>query len=187
MTTHPDTAKPARTLLTRALTPLLVVVAVVTVILETTVWRWLTALGRVLGRFAFFARLERLVERLSPAAVVAVFVLPFVPIIPLLKIGEFWLIRHHHFVWAAIVIVGTKVVGAAFSTRVFAVARPKMLQVSWFARAYWGMVRLLDIGHRTLEALPGWTAARALARRVHDTGRRVVAGLDGAMRRVRDS
>ena len=82
------------------LTPFLVVVAVIVVVLEATLWRWLTALGQVLGRFAFFAQLERLVERLSPGAVVAVFALPFVPIIPLLKVGEIWLIRHHHDAYA---------------------------------------------------------------------------------------
>jgi hypothetical protein len=181
-------------LLQRALTPLLVVLAVIFVVLETTVWRGLTALGRVLGRFAFFARLERLVERLSPGAVVAVFVLPFVPIIPLLKFVEIWLILHHHFVWAAVAIVGVKVAGAAFSTRIFAIARPKMLQVRWFARLYAGTTWLLDRGHRALEALPGWAMTRTAMRRVHATARDAVRGLGGflqgrpfvaAVRRVR--
>jgi hypothetical protein len=185
-----DSPKPAPSLAQRLLTPLLVVVALVVVLLETTVWRWLTALGRVLGRLAFFAWLERLVGRLSPNAVVAVFVLPFIPIIPLLKFSEFWLIRHHHFVWAAIVIVGTKVVGAAFSTRVFAIARPKMLQVAWFARLYGGVTRLLDIGHRALEALPGWAIARRLGHRAHVAAGRALAGLvavlTGAVRRLRN-
>jgi len=54
--------------------------------------------------------------------VVAIVVAPFVAIIPLLKLGEFWLIAHHHYVWAAVVIVGSKVVGAALATRIFTMA-----------------------------------------------------------------
>src|SRR3954451_5358301 len=128
MPTHPGPVTPVWRLVRRAANPLLIAVAIVVVVLEATVWRWLTALGRLLGLLAVFAMLERLVERLSPGAVVAVFALPFVPIIPLLKLGELWLIRHHHFFWAAMVVAGAKILGAAFSTRVYAIARPKMLQ-----------------------------------------------------------
>lgn len=174
MATHPEPANQTRRRVQRALTPLLAVVAIIVVLLEATVWRWLTALGQVLARLAIFAALERLVERLSPGAVVAVFVVPFIPIIPLLKLGELWLIQHHHFVWAAIVIAGTKVVGAAFSTRVFAIARPKMLQIHWFARLYTGTVWLLDLGHQALERLPGWAATRTIARRLLQVARSAV-------------
>lgn len=184
MATQPEPEPPAGhrptgRRLQRALTPLFVAVAIVVVLLEATVWRWLTALGRVLARLAVFAALERLVERLSPGAVVAVFVLPFIPIIPLLKLGELWLIRHHHFVWAAIVIAGAKVVGAAFSTRVFAIARPKMLQIRWFARLYGGTVWLAELGHQTLERLPGWAATRAAGRRLMQLARSAVSAAGG--------
>ncbi|CAH2601334.1 conserved membrane protein of unknown function [Rhodovastum atsumiense] len=182
MVRHFTTGSPSGHLLRRALSPLLVAVAVVIVLLEATVWRWLTALGRVLGRFAVFTALERLVARLSPGAVVAVFVLPFIPIVPLLKFGELWLIRHHHFVWAAIVIIGAKVVGAAFSTRVFAIARPKMLQVRWFARCDATVAQLLDLGHQALERLPGWRAAREYGHRLHLRARGAVLA---AWRRLR--
>ena len=140
-------------------------VALVAVLLETTVWRWLTALGRLFARLPFFAWLERLIERLSPGWVVAVFVVPFIPLVPLIKIGELWLIRNHHFVWAAVVIVGAKVVGVAFSTRVFAVAKPKMLQVRWFAAAYGWVTGLIDLGHRWLDGVPAYVTAREAVRR----------------------
>lgn len=148
----------------RWLRPLALVVALPLVLLEVTLWAWLTALGRLLGRLPLFAWLEALVARLSPNAVVAVFVVPFIPAIPLLKFGELWLLREGHFIWAAVVIIGAKVVGAAFSTRVFAIARPKMMQVAWFARAYGVVMGLVELGHRMLEALPGWVAARAAVR-----------------------
>ena len=96
-----------------------------------------------MARLSFFAALERLIERPSPTAVVALFVLPFIPIIPLLKLAELWLASATTIsVWAAIVIVAAKVAGAAFSTRIFAIARPKLLQVLWFARAYGGAIAL---------------------------------------------
>ncbi|MBS7792978.1 hypothetical protein KTR66_23535 [Roseococcus sp. SDR] len=144
----------------RWLRPLALMVALPLAVLEVTLWAWLTSLGRLLGRLPLFAWLERLVARMSPNAVVVVFVLPFIPAIPLLKFGELWLLREGHFIWAAVVILGAKVVGAAFSTRVFAIAKPKMMQVAWFARGYALVTGLVEMGHRALEALPGWVAAR---------------------------
>ncbi len=143
------------------LTPLLFLLAAVLLLLEATVWRWLNALGGLLARLPVFAALERLVQRLSPGAVVAVFVLPFVPIIPLLKLGELWLIQQHHYIAAAFVIIGAKVLGAAFSTRVFAIAKPKLLQVRWFAWLYGKVTALLEAAHRALDAIPAWVALRA--------------------------
>ena len=116
-------------------------------------------------------------DRLSPNWVVAIFVAPFIPLIPTLKLGEFWLIAHHHDVWAALMILGTKVLGAAFATRLFAIARPKMLQLRWFAWAYGWVVWLLDLGHRILEAIPAWRAARQAVRQA-------IAATRAALRRL---
>jgi hypothetical protein len=159
-------------LLRRLAAPFLFGVALIGVLVEATVWRWLDALGRRLARLRLFAALERLVERLSPNATVAIFVLPWVPIVPLLKLGELWLIRHRHFVWATVVIVGVKLVGAAFSTRLFAIARPKLMQVRWFARTHGWVERQLALGHALLEGWPAWVRLRSLARRLRDALRR---------------
>ena len=163
----------------RRLAPLVTLAAVLAVILDVTLWRWLTMLGRRLSHFAIFTRLERMVDRLSPNWVVAIFVAPFIPLIPILKLGEFWLIAHHHYVWAALMILGTKVPGAAFATRVFAIARPKMLQVRWFAWAYGRVVWLLDLGHRTLEAIPAWRATRKAVRQAMQATRAALRRLWG--------
>jgi len=144
--------------------PFIVTLAVLLVVLDATLWRWLTWLGARLGRLGLFAWLERVVERLTPRMVILVFVLPFVPIIPLLKLGEFWLLAHHHYVAAVLLVIGGKVVGAAFSTRVFAIARPKMLQVRWFATAYGWVSGMLERGHAVLESIPAWVATRAAMR-----------------------
>lgn len=176
-------ATPRHGLGRRLLTPIALVLAAVMVLLEVTLWAWLSELGRLLARLPLFAALERLVARLSPGAVIAIFVLPFIPIIPLLKLGELWLLREGHFIWAAIVILGTKVVGAAFSTRVFAIAKPKMMQVTWFAWAYGGAIRALELGHRTLEAIPAWVAARALVRATLARARGSVGRVFAAARR----
>jgi hypothetical protein len=148
----------------RWLRPLALAVALPLALLEVTLWAWLSALGAQLARLPVFAWLERLVARMSPGAVIIVFVLPFIPAIPLLKLGELWLLREGHFIWAAVVIIGAKVVGAAFSTRVFAIAKPKMMQVAWFARAYGVVVGLVEMGHALLESLPVWVAARRAVR-----------------------
>jgi hypothetical protein len=164
--------------------------AVVVVLFEATVWRWLTALGDVLSRLAFFAALERLVDRLSPRAVVVVFVLPFLAFIPLLKLGELWLFLHGHLVLGVLLLVAAKVVGVAFSARLFAIARPKMLQVPAFAWGYGHMLRLLDYCHALLERVPAWIAARAFLHRVGAAGHALIgagwrflcSGMGGAAR-----
>lgn len=152
---------------------LLLPVALFAVLLEATLWRWLAAIGAQLARLPLFAAIERLIDRLSPPAVILVFVLPFVPIIPALKVGEVWLLTHGHYLWAGAVILGTKVFGAAFSTRVFAIARPKMRQVRWFAWVDGRVGDLLARGHAFLDGLPAWVAARAALARLR---RRLRAG-----------
>jgi len=144
---------------------LLLGIALLGVLLEATLWRWLTRLGEAIARIPLFAALERLVQRLSPNAVAAVFVLPFVPLVPLLKLLEVWLIGHRHFVWAALLILGGKVVGVAFSTRVFAIARPKLMQLRWFAWSYGKLTALLALGHDLLDEWPAWVRLRAVMRR----------------------
>lgn len=180
----PETSLRFRRLARRIFAPPVIVLAVLWALLDVTIWRWLTALGRVLARIPFFAWLERLVERLSPGWVIAVFVIPFVPLIPLLKLTELWLLANRHYVSAAVLIVGTKVVGAAFSTRVFAIAKPKMMQVRWFAKLYGAVTWMLDLGYRTLEAIPAWTATRAW---VHRVKKRLTSGGRGLLRRKWDS
>lgn len=173
-----------RRLARRILAPPVIALAVLWALLDITVWRWLSALGRVLARVPLFAWLERLVERLSPGWVIAVFVIPFVPLVPILKLTELWLLANKHYVLAAVLIVGTKVVGAAFSTRVFAIAKPKMMQVRWFARVYGGVAWLLALGYTTLEGIPAWNAARAWTHRVKA---QLTAGGRGVLRRMWES
>ena len=175
MTHAPRPGSTARPLLHRLAQGPLVLLAVIVVVLEATVWRWLTALGRVLARLAPFAALERLVARLSPRMVVAVFALPFLAFIPLLKFGEIWLFLHGHVVLGVLLLVGAKVVGVAFSARLFEIARPKMLQVPAFAWAYGHAVRLWAACHALLESLPAWVATREFLHRLSTAGRALLA------------
>lgn len=173
-------AQTLRRLARRILSPLVIVLAVVWALLDATLWRWLSALGRQLARLRLFAWLERQVDRMSPGWVIVVFVVPFVPLVPLLKVTELWLLANGHYLTALLFIVATKVVGAAFSTRVFAVAKPKMMQVRWFAWLYGVLTELLELGHRTLESIPAWRATRDWVRRVK---LRITAGARGLLRR----
>ncbi|MDN3568878.1 hypothetical protein QWZ14_31255 [Paeniroseomonas aquatica] len=179
---RPRPAPRPRPLLRRLARLPLVPLAILVVLLEATVWRWLTALGRVLSRLAVFAALERLVARLSPRMVVAAFVLPFLAFIPLLKFGELWLFLHGHLVLGVLLLVAAKVVGVAFSARLFEIARPKMLQVPRFAWAYGHGLRAWAWCHALLEGIPAWVAARGAVQRGLARGR---AALAGAWHRLR--
>ena len=175
MIRDPHRRPAARPLLHRLAHWPLILLAVVVVVLEATVWRWLTALGHVLARLAPFAALERLVARLSPRMVVAVFALPFLAFIPLLKFGELWLFLHGHVVLGVLLLVGAKVIGVAFSARLFEIARPKMLQVPSFAWVHGHALRLWGACHALLESLPAWVAARAFVHRLGAAGRALLA------------
>nr|WP_314073782.1 hypothetical protein [uncultured Roseococcus sp.] len=173
-----------RRLARRILSPLVIVLAVLWALLDATLWRWLSALGRQLSHLRFFAWLERQIDRMSPGWVVTVFAVPFVPLIPLLKVTELWLLANGHYFTAILFIVGTKVVGVAFSTRVFAIAKPKMMQVRWFAWLYGVLTELVELGHRTLEGISAWRATRDWLRR---TKARITAGGRGFLRRKWES
>ncbi len=173
-----------RRLARRILAPPVIALAVLWALLDVTIWRWLSALGRLLARLPFFVWLERLVERLSPGWVVAVFVIPFVPLVPILKLTELWLLANRHYFSAVLFIVATKVVGAAFSTRVFAIAKPKMMQVRWFAKVYGAVTWMLDLGYRTLDGIPAWHATGAW---VHRVKARLASGGRSVLRRMWDS
>ena len=50
-----------------------------------------------------------------------------------MNLGEVWLFVHGHMALGMLLVVLAKVVGVAFSARLSSIARPKMMQVAWFA------------------------------------------------------
>jgi len=79
--------------------------------------------------------LIRLVEPLSPQATLAVFVIPFIVLLPV-KFLEFWFLAHRQWVAAVVVLVLAKLIGLGVTAFIFDVTRDKLLQMAWFRRLY---------------------------------------------------
>jgi hypothetical protein len=147
--------------------------AVVVVVVEEFVWRHVTRLGEWLSaRLPLFAAAERLVDRLSPRWTFAVFAIPLVSLVPI-KLAAVSLMVHGHVVSGVALIVAAKVAGTAVSARLFAIAKPKLMQVPAFVRVYGAVTRWVDRVHEHLDQSPSWQSARRLAARA----RAAAAGL----------
>jgi len=139
----------------RVLRPILILLALL-FLLEA--WLW-THLEPIVAWAVALIPLERLkariaaaIERLSPAATLIVFTVPFVVLFPL-KFLEFWLLAHRHWAAAILTLVAAKLLGLGITAFVFAAARPKLLQMPWFARFYDWVMWLLARAHALVDPL----------------------------------
>jgi len=76
------------------------------------------------------------IDGLSPRATLVVFaVIPFVVLAPV-KMFEFWLFAHRHWLAAVAVLVLAKLIGLGVTAFVFEATQDKLLQMPWFRRLY---------------------------------------------------
>src|SRR5690242_8072298 len=122
----------------RALKPLWILLALV-FLFEAWLWDHLrpvvAAVVNLIAWDRLKARLARLVEWLPPWAVLIVFVIPFIVLLPL-KFLEVYLLVHRQWIGAILVLVLAKLLGLGVTAFIFDVTRPKLLQMAWFARLY---------------------------------------------------
>jgi hypothetical protein len=142
-------------LLRRVLRPFLILLALL-FLLEAWLWThlepivaWAVGLIPLQG---LKVRIAAAIERLSPAATLIVFTIPFVVLFPI-KFLEFWLLAHRHWVAAILTLIAAKLLGLGITAFVFAAARPKLMQMAWFARFYDGVMWLLARAHALVDPL----------------------------------
>ena len=135
--------------------PLLILLAIVFLI-EAWLWshlepvvEWIVA--RIPLR-ALKARLAAAIMRLPPAATLIVFVVPVVLLFPFKLLG-LWLLAHHQWFAAGVVLVLAKLVGMAVTAFVFETTRPKLLQMAWFRWLYEHMIVWLAWAHRMADPI----------------------------------
>ena len=175
----------AGSLLRRVLTPPLVFLAGAVVLFEETFWQWMHPVGALLARLPVFAWLERVVQRMPPRLVLALFLLPVALLIPL-KLAALWLIGAGHVLAGVVLIVVAKVAGTALSARLYAIAQPRLMLVPLFVQLHARVQRLLAWAHAALAASPAWQAVRAAMARLRGGGlkRRFAAALRRFSRRA---
>ena len=122
----------------RILKPFLIVLAVAFLI-EAWLWEHLrplvAAVVNVIAWDKLKARLAALVEKLPAWAVLIVFVVPFIVLLPL-KFLEVYFIVHRQWVAAIFILVLAKLLGLGVTAFIFDVTRPKLLQMAWFRWLY---------------------------------------------------
>jgi len=98
------------------------------------------------------ARLAALIDRLPPYAVLVVFVIPFIVLLPL-KFLELYLIVHHEWVATILVLVLAKLLGLGVTAFIFEVTKPKLLQMGWFRWLYELMLAWLEKAHALVDPI----------------------------------
>ena len=139
----------------RLFRPLLVLLAILFLI-EAWLWDHLkpivAAIVGILPWDRFKLWLRTLIERLPPWAVLIVFVIPLLILLPV-KFLEFWFIAHRQWFWAGVTLVAAKLVGLGVTAFIFEVTRDKLLQMAWFARVYDWVLWLRDWAHALVDPI----------------------------------
>jgi hypothetical protein len=122
----------------RLLQPFWVLLAVIFLI-EAWLWDHLEPIvARVVAWIplrAFKAWLAEIVDTLSPAMTLIVFLVPVIPLFPLKLVG-LWLLTHEYWLAAIVTIVFGKFLGVGVTAFIFDVTRSKLLQMPWFKQLY---------------------------------------------------
>ena len=149
-------------------------------------WRPLANLIGRLRRFEIWARFENWLTTLPPYGALCAFVLPSCLIFPL-KIAAVYLVATGHFLTAALLLLGAKVVGTAVLARIFVLTQPKLMQIGWFASLYDWVVPWKDALFARIRASWAWRYARVVKARAKLAARRAWETLRPHLERVRTS
>ena len=105
------------------------------ILFEEWGWEPLQRALAAIGRLPLLRQLEAAISRLPPRAALAVFLLPTLLLLPI-KLLALGAIAHGHKLLGLGVIVLAKLLGTAVVARLFALTRPALLQLPWFASGY---------------------------------------------------
>jgi len=121
-------------------------------------WLWdhlrplVAAVVNVIAWDKLKARLAALVEWLPPWAVLIVFVIPFLVLLPL-KFLEVYLLVQRQWIAAILVLVLAKLLGLGVTAFIFDVTKPKLLQMTWFRGLYELALVLLAKAHALIDPI----------------------------------
>jgi hypothetical protein len=124
-----------RTVMARFAGAVLAVIAVIWIFLEEWVWDSMLAAMTWLGKLPLIHWLETQLTKLPPYAALVAFLIPAAILLPF-KLAAFWLIAHGHSLIGMQVFIVAKLVGTALLARIFALTKPALMTIDWFARAY---------------------------------------------------
>ncbi len=155
----------------RWLKNLFIVLAAIVFAIEEWLWDRLTTLTAWIGRLPILRRLEAWIARLPPYGAMALLAVPAALLFPF-KIAALWAMARGYVTLGIVVILAAKVVGTAFVAHLFALCRPQMLRIGWFAALYAWVIRTKTWLYDRIAAMPVYRRTRAVLRRLRERLRR---------------
>jgi hypothetical protein len=137
----------------------LVYLAALFLLLEEWLWDVGARLMAQLAQFPPLRALEQFICRLGPFAALAVFVLPALMLFPV-KLLALLAMAHGHAMLGLGVFIAAKLAGAAAVARLYALTRPALLRLPWFARLNNWFIALKDRWIARLKATAAWQECR---------------------------
>ena len=153
---------PLKQRILRALGFPFVLLAALILWLEDWLWEPLGNLMRWIGQLPVIRNIENLIRRAPPWLALACFAIPLVTLLPF-KLAGLWLLGQGHVFSGVGVFLSAKVVGTALGARIFALTRPALMRMAWFARLWEGFVRLREYVYARVKAHPAWVLSKRLA------------------------
>src|SRR3954470_23305749 len=164
----------ARRWMRRVLTLPLMFVVVALVLFDDLFRPWVKSAVARLARLRLWRWIESRIERLSPYATLALFLIP-VAIIEPLKIYALYLMGLGHVLGGVLTLVVAKIVGVGLAERLFAISRDKLLSIRWFAWCFERAVAFKTVVHDWITQSQIWLLAKRLAAHSREAMRRVRA------------
>ena len=149
----------------------LIAVAAIIFAIEEWLWDRLTTLTAWIGRLPILRQLEAWISRLPPYGAMALLAVPAAMLLPF-KIAALWAMAHGYVTLGIVVILAAKIVGTAFVAHLFALCRPQMLRIGWFAALYAWVIRTKTWLYDRIAAMPVYRRTRAVLRRLRERLRR---------------
>jgi len=153
--------------LRRILRGFLALCAAIWILAEEWIWNSLAAFMAQIGRLPVVRQLEALIARLPPYWAMTTFAIPWLILLPA-KFLALWLMGTGHVKTGVTVFVIAKIAGTAILARLFALTKPALLTIAWFAKLHGWYNGWRDRIYAYVRAMPSWIAAKAwIARQRH--------------------
>lgn len=133
-------------------------------LVEEWLWEPLQRLMQQLARLPVLRQISQGIARLPARWAAVVFVVPVLALFPF-KLGGLWLIAHGKVALGVGVFIAAKIVGTALFAWLFALTKPALLSLPWFARAYGWVIGVRDTVHHWIRRQRAYRLTRLLVRR----------------------